>query len=203
MKKVYFLMSALALTYNLSAQTNPTPQTVPYSQDFGSLAHTATTYPAGWQGWTVATAPGSTFNTSIPTADRTLTASSSASVNSGNVHNYNSRIGFLNTGSLDLSLILAINTTNTKNIYVTYDVMTLRNPYDTTANTRVNEVTLQYRIGTTNAFTTLTGIEYQNNNLTQIGSGVTTPQNIISKSIKLPADCDSEAVVQLRWISGR
>ncbi|RYY51508.1 MAG: ExeM/NucH family extracellular endonuclease [Chitinophagaceae bacterium] len=201
MKKVYFLMSALALTYHLAAQTNPTPQTIPYSQDFGTLLHTATTYPAGWQGWLVATAPGSAFNTNTPTSDRVLVASASASNNGGAVNNYNGKIGFLNTGSADQAIVLAINTTNTKNIYVAYDIMTLRNPYDTTTNTRVNEVTLQYRIGTTNAFTTLTGIEYQNNNQTQTGSGVTTPQNLISKSIKLPADCDSEAVVQLRWIS--
>lgn len=201
MKKIYTWIAVLLLGGTATAQTNPTAQTIPYTQNFGSLLHTATTYPAGWYGWTVATAPGSTFNTAAPTADRTLTASSSANVNSGNVHNYDGKIGFLNTGSLDLGLVLAINTTNTKNIYVSYDVMTLRNPHDGNSNTRINEVTLQYRVGTTNAFTTLTGVEYQNNTTTQIGSGVTTGQKIELKTIKLPADCDSEAVVQLRWIS--
>lgn len=201
MKKFYPWIAVLFLGGTAIGQTNPTAQTIPYTQNFGSLAHSATAYPAGWQGWTVATAPGSTFNTSAPTADRTLTASSSASVNSGNVHNYDGKIGFLNTGSLDLGLVLAINTTNTKNIYVSYDVMAIRNPHDGTTNTRINEVTLQYRIGTTNVFTTLTGVEYQNNTTTQTGTGVTTGQKIEMKTIKLPADCDSEAVVQLRWIS--
>ncbi|RYE22262.1 MAG: ExeM/NucH family extracellular endonuclease [Sphingobacteriales bacterium] len=182
------------------AQTNPTAQSLPYTEDFSTLTHASTTYPAGWQGWTVATAPGSTFNTSTPTADRNLTASSTAGVNSGNVHNYDGKIGFLNTGLLDLGLVLAINTTNKKNVKVAYDVMTIRNPHDGGSNTRVNEVTLQYRVGTTGSFTNLTGIEYQNNTTTQTTT-ITTPQNTESKSIKLPAACDSEAVVQIRWVS--
>ncbi len=201
MKKI-FLLSAMALGFNLSyAQTNPTAQSIPYSENFGTLSHTSTTYPNGWQGWTISTAPGSSFNTAAPTADRTLTTSSSASVNSGNVHNYNGKIGFLNTGSLDLSLILAVNTTSRSNVVVSYDIMTLRNPYDTTTNTRINEVTLQYRIGTSGSFTNLTGIEYQNNTVTQTGSGVTTGQNIVSRNITLPSACDNQSVVQLRWAS--
>lgn len=195
------IFSMLLLAANAKAQTSPVAQTLPYSQDFSSVTATATTYPAGWQGWTVTTAPASSFSTATPASDRSLVASSSAVTNSGNVHNYDGKIGFLNTGALDLGLVLAINTSGKKNIAVSYDVMTIRNPYDTGSNTRVNEVTLQYRIGTSGTFTTLTGIEYQNNTVKQIGSGVTTPQKPETKSITLPADCDSEAVVQLRWVS--
>lgn len=185
---------------NTRAQTNPTAQTIPYSENFNSLSHTATTYPNGWQGWTITTAPGSSFSSASPTADRTLTASSTAAVNSGNVHNYNGKIGFLNTSSLDLGLVLAISTSSRSNVVVSYDIMTLRNPYDTTTNTRVNEVTLQYRIGTSGTFTNLTGTEYQNNTLTQT-TATTTGQNIVSKSIALPSACDNQSVVQLRWAS--
>lgn len=188
------------LCANTWAQTNPTAQTIPYSENFNSLAHTATTYPGGWQGWTITTAPGSSFSTAAPTADRTLTASSTAAINSGNIHNYNGKIGFLNTSSLDLGLVLAINTSSRSNIVVSYDIMTLRNPYDTTTNTRVNEVILQYRIGTSGTFTSLTGTEYQNNTLTQT-SAITTGQNVVSKSITLPSACDNQSVVQLRWAS--
>ncbi len=188
------------LCANTWAQTNPTAQTIPYSENFNSLAHTATTYPGGWQGWTITTAPGSSFSTATPTADRTLTASSTAAINSGNIHNYNGKIGFLNTSSLDLGLVLAINTSSGSNIVVSYDIMTLRNPYDTTTNTRVNEVILQYRIGTSGTFTNLTGTEYQNNTLTQT-SAITTGQNVVSKSITLPSACDNQSVVQLRWAS--
>lgn len=200
-KKLLLCLGIFSSGITLFAQTSPTAQTLPYSQDFSSLAHSATTYPSGIQGWTIATAPGSAYNTSSPSADRTLVASSSASVNSGNVHNYNGKIGWLNSSSLDLGLVLAINTSGKKNIELNYDIMTIRNPYDSSANTRINEVTVQYRIGTSGTFTTLTGIEYQNNTLTQTASGVTTPQKLESKSILLPSDCDSEAVVQLRWVS--
>ena len=96
MRKIYsFIISLLFAAIALS-QTNPAVQAIPYNQDFSGLAHTSTTYPAGWQGWTISTSPGATFNTATPTADRTLTASSTATTNTGNVHNYNGKIGFLN-----------------------------------------------------------------------------------------------------------
>ena len=200
------LGAALGVCTGAWAQTNPTAQAVPYSQNFGSLAWTSTTYPTGWQGWTVAAAaPGTVFNTGGPTADRALVASSSASINSGNVHNYtgnnpvDGKIGFLDTGSLDLAIALALNTTGLSNINVAYDIFTLRNPYDGGSNTRILEATLQYRVGTTGVWTTLTGIEYQNNTTTQTGSGVTTPQNLQAKSITLPSACDNQPIVQVRW----
>lgn len=200
-KHLLFLSALLCLSSTLFAQSNPTPQTLPYTQNFSGLSHTSSAYPAGIQGWTITTAPGSTFSTSAASADRTLVASSSAGTNSGNAHNFDGKIGWLNTASLDLGLVLAINTTGKKNIQVVYDVMTIRNPYTSPGSTRINEVTLQYRIGTTGTFTTLTGIEYQNDTSIQTGAGVTTPQNLATKSIILPADCDSESVVQLRWAS--
>lgn len=181
-------------------QTNPSPQSLPFSLDFSSLAHAGTTYPSGIQGWTISTSPGSSFNTAAPTADRTLTANSTASTNSGNVHNYNGKIGYLNSSSLDLTIVLAISTSGKENVDVTYDIMTIRNPYDGSANTRINEVTLQYRIGTTGVFENLTGIEYQNNTTTQI-TAVTTPQNVVSRTLTLPSSCDDQSVVQIRWAS--
>jgi hypothetical protein len=195
-----FLVLFTVLAFDGFGQSNPSAQSLPYSQDFSTLTHASTTYPAGWQGWTVSTSPGATFNTATPSADRSLVASSTANTTSGNVHNYNGKIGFLNTGSLDLSLVLVINTTGKTSVEVDYDVMTIRNPHDGGSNTRINEVTLQYRVGTSGAFTTLTGIEYQNNTTTQTTT-VTTPQNSSSKTITLPSACDDESIVQLRWVS--
>lgn len=201
MRKFYTFLIISICTNNSFAQTNPSVQAIPYSQDFSLVAHSSTTYPSGWQGWTIATAPGTAFNTVSPIADRALVANSGASVNSGNVHNYNGKLGFLNTGSLDLTLALALDGTGKSNIQVSYDIMTIRNPYDGTTNTRINEVTLQYRVGASGAFTTLTGIEYQNNTTLQTGAGVTSPQNLQIKTISLPAACDNQPIIQLRWAS--
>ena len=195
------VLSALLSANQLWAQSNPSPQNLPYTQDFSSLSYSATSYLTGWQGWTIGTAPGLSYTTTAPISDRVLVASSSASTSSGNVHNYNGKIGFLNIGTLDLGIVLAINTSGKKNIRVSYDAMTIRNPYDTSSNTRVNELSLQYRIGTLGSFTTLSGIEYQNNDIKQNGSGITTPQNVQSKTIILPSVCDSVPNLQLRWVS--
>jgi len=184
----------------VNAITNPVAQSIPYVQDFSSLAWASSTYPDGWQGWTISTVPAATFNTAAPIADKVLTPSATAAGTSGLVNNYNGAIGFQNTGSLDLTVALAINTTGASNVLFAYDIMAIRNPYDGGSNTRINEVTLQYRVGTSGVFTSLTGIEYQNNTVTQTGA-VTTPQNLVTKSITLPSACDNQAVVQLRWAS--
>ena len=186
--------------FTVLAQTNPAAQTLPYSQDFSSLLSTSTAYPDGWQGWTIGTSTSTSFRTVSPTGDRALVASGTASLNGGNIYNYSGKIGFLTTGSLDVALALALNTTGKNNISVSYDAMTIRNPYDGTTNTRINEMTLQFRVGTSGAFTTLTGIEYQNNTILQTGS-VTTPQNVLARTITLPSSCDNQSVVQLRWVN--
>ena len=119
------------------------------------------------------------------------------STTSGNVHNYNGKIGMLASGSIDPSICLAINTTNYANVQVTMDLMTIRNP-----TTRVNGVDLQYIVGTiTGTWTTVSGLAngiYQNNATAQT-TAVTTPQNTINMSYTLPAACNNQSVVYLRW----
>ena len=128
----FFLLALLAFSWNISAQaTQPTPQALPFLQNFNALDVASTTYPDGFQGWTASTSPGSSYNTSATiAADRVLVGSSTAATSSGNVHNYNGKIGFLNTGSLDLSIGLAIKTTGKSGIFVEYDAMVIRNPYN-------------------------------------------------------------------------
>ena len=214
MKNIYSLRHLLAFlsffycfSVNLFAQTMPTPQSISpyYTQSFNGLAANSTVYPDGFQGWnTTTTAPGSTFNTNaVIVADRALVASSTAATNSGNIHNYDGKIGFLNNGSLDLTIAFAFSTIGQTAIQVQYDAMTIRNPYDippTTTNTRINEMVLQYRVGTSTAFTSLLPTAYSNNDTKQI-TAVTTPQNLKTIKVTLPAECENQPVVQIRWIS--
>jgi len=201
------LFLGLLLAGVASAQTNPTAQSLPYSQDFSGLAHSSTTYPAGWQGWNLDSDGSSNlFRTGTAVADEALRASSSASTTTGGVHNYNGKIGILaNSSSTDPSLCLAINTTGHSNVTVAFDIMTIRNPYGTGTplNTRINQVDLQYRVGTSGTFTSVSGSAsgiYESNTTAQTASGVTTPQKLEAKSFTLPSACDNQATVQLRWV---
>ncbi|MDI6031818.1 HYR domain-containing protein [Flavobacterium sp. LB2P84] len=198
-----FLSIFCCFTGSLLAQgTSPVPQNIPYVQNFSTLLSSAIAYPPGFQGWTASVAPGSSYNTSAtPGADRPLTANSTASTTSGNFHNYNGKIGFLNSGSLDLTIGLAINTVGKSAIEVQFDAMVIRNPYDGTANTRINEMVLQYRIGNTTVFNTLPTTSYLSNTVRQTTSGVTAPLNPVTIKVILPAECNNQEVVQLRWIS--
>lgn len=203
MKRVGHFLAAAFCTLLLSAtvlgQTNPVAQTLPYSQDFGGLSVSSTTYPAGWQGWTIASVPAASYTTGGPTADQPLTASGTAASTGLAVYNYNGKLGYLNTGAGDITIALAINTNGFSSVQVQYDIETIRNPYDGGSNTRINEVSLQYRVGTSGVWTTIAGAEYQNSTITQtIG---TTPQNPSTKSLTLPPPCDNQPVVQLRWAS--
>lgn len=201
MKKLLLLLFSSTLTATMvKAQSNPAPQSLPYQQTFDALPATSTAYPDGWQGWTLAGSPSGNFNTAAPAADKALATGTASSTTNG-TYNYNGKLGFLNSGSADISVVLAINTTGQSNISMQYDVATLRNPYDGSSNTRVNEVILQYRVGTTGTFTSITGTEYQNNTTQQTTSGVTTPQHPATESILLPAACENQPVVQLRWVN--
>lgn len=208
MKNIYFFRHLMAflclfgLSVNLTAQTMPDPVgSLPYTETFTGLSASSTAYPSGFQGWNAASAPGSVFNTSgTLIGDKPLTASSSAGTTSGNIHNYNGKIGFLNNSTSDLTIGFAFNATGQSSIMIQYDAMVIRNPYDGGSNTRINEMVLQYRVGTTSSFTSLE-TAYRNNTTTQTGSGVITPQNPQTIKVTLPAECNNQSLVQIRWIS--
>ncbi len=201
MRKLYLHFFAVLYFFCngvLFSQTAPTPQTLPYTQDFSSLSSSSTTYPTGLNGWRLSSSNPSTYNTGGGTADAALTVGSASST-AGAMYNYNQKIGFLSSGSGDFGLVLAITTSGVSNITVAYDAMVIRNIYNGTTNTRINEMSLQYRIGTSGSFTTLSSSAYQSNTTAQSGTGVTTPVNLAVRSITLPAACDNQPVVQLRW----
>ena len=182
-------------------QTNPTPQQLPYTQDFSALSYSSKTFPPGIQGWRLGTSsPGTTFRTSAPTANISLKSNSTAIDNKWSyIYNYNGKIGFLHENTGESAIATAISTTGKSNIEVIYNVMTIRNPYNSSTNTRIVESILQYRVGTSGSFTNLTSVAYRNNTTLQISG--TNPQNLQTKTIVLPTVCNNQTVVQLRWVS--
>jgi hypothetical protein len=185
---------ALCLTTSVTAQTNPTPQSMPYTQNFSAYTGSTTTYLAGWQGWTIA---GSTstvaFPTAAPAANQAQAAGTNASTG-GNVYDFNGKIGFLNSASALKSFCLSISTSGYTSVQVSYVAATQR----TQSVDRVGAIGLQYRIGTTGTFMDV-GTAYQNintvSNLT--GTGSINPSTI---TVNLPASCDNLSEVQLRWV---
>lgn len=216
MKKLYLSRHILALlcffcsfSGDLFAQTNPAPQDIPFFQNFNGLAANSTTFPDGFQGWNASTPTSSgittpsDFTTTV-LSDKALTASGSATSASGNIYNYNQKIGFLNAGSyLDQSIVLALDANNDTGIQVEYDVIVIRNPYGTvsgtTANSRINEMTLQYRVGQTGNFKNLPETFFLNNTTTRIKEA--DPLQTGHIKVTLPAECDNQPIVQIRWLT--
>jgi hypothetical protein len=182
------------------SQTNPTAQPLPYYQDFFLLSSGSAVYPAGLQGSLINNLPTSNFSVDPALSDAALTANGTATNSTKGIYNYNGKIGILNGIDGDYCLTLAVKTTGNTNILVKYDIMTIRNPYNGTTNYRENGVELQYRVGITSSFKSVNSRVYINNTTTQT-SLVTTGQNVQTYSVKLPLECENQAVVQLRWIS--
>ncbi len=199
MFRLLLISFVLFITSNLQAQTVPAAQAIPYTQDFTGLLATSTTYPAGWQGWQLGTTSSTSFRTTAPTANSLLLASSTAATTTGGIHNYNGKLGLLSSSSIDVGLGLVVNTTGKVNVVVTFDVATIRNPYNGGAETRRNNVELQYRVGNANGtFISLTGSIYVNNTSAQT-SGI-VPRNGMRYQYLLPLACENQANVQLRWV---
>jgi len=205
MKKIFTISTMVFIVLisikTVYSQTVPTPQPLPYTQDFTSLATgSVTTYPAGWQGWQISTSGSSTnFRTNAATANLTMTASGTGGSTMAGVYNYTHKLGFLSSSASDPAVCLAVNTTGQSSVSVTFDVSTIRNPFNGTTETRRNNVELQFCIGgAVVAFTSLTGSIYRNN--TTLQTSGTTASNARRMSFLLPASCDNQAVVQLRWV---
>lgn len=201
MKHNIALVFIMLLASSLLAQpVNPTPQPLPYSQDFSTLPHSSSTWPDGMAGWRIDSTPSTEYSIDPPTYNRNLTASGNASSYGSTTYNYNGKIGLLDPISgYCIAIVLALDTRGKRNIQIDYEIMTIRNPYSQYDN-HINEASLQYRIGTQGNFTTLPGIGYQNNTTQQINK-TTNPQNLQSRSIVLPAACDNQPELQIRLVS--
>lgn len=181
------LMFVFAIAgFSVFAQTNPAAVNLPVNYTLNDLATNSTVYPAGIQGWSAGNqATKAAAEGSAPTGDyvmSTATASTSAGI-----YNWGQKIGPLGTGSASPQVVLAVNTTGKSGIAVSYDV------YKTRENTRSNGVTLQYRVGTSGAWTTVANSDYV--------SGSSAVGDFTSFSnLKLGANADNQPVVQIRWI---
>lgn len=182
--------------------TMPATQFLPYTQDFSGLTGSTTTAPTGWQAWEVsANTPSSAGRITSPDKDSDFSAGTAASTGSG-AYDFNGKIGFLSSATSDVALALAVNTTGKYNVEVGFDAMTIRNLYNVSLNNLYIEgIILQYRVGTSSAFTTLSYLPstYIQNQIEQLTG--TTGQNIIAGNIAtLPPACNNQSVVQIRWI---
>jgi len=183
------------------AQTNPAPQPLPYEQDFSGLPHGSDVYPDGWTGWrTGTTSVGTTYNTTAPILDLSLVPNGTAASTETTyaIYNYDGKIGLHLGNTVHSHLVLAISTTGHSGIVVEYDAMTVKNPG---GNTKA--MALQFRVGTSGSFTTITESEYQNPDLPLETGPVTTPIGVEARRTTLPADCNDQPVVQLRWTKRR
>ena len=156
------LFCVLFATTVVTAQTNPTPQGMPYTQNFSGYTGSTTTYLAGWQGWTIGTI-STAFITAAPTANQTQAAGTNASTGAG-VYDFNQKIGMLSTATANTggkAICLSISTTGYTNVQISYLAGTQR----TQSTDRVGALGLQYRIGNTGSFTDV-GTAYQNINTT-------------------------------------
>lgn len=193
--KLLLLSFVSSIAISSQGQTNPAPQALPYNQNFSTLTGSTTVYPAGIQGWGFgSTALTTSFNVAAPTADQALAGTTNAST-SGFVGDMNGKIGVLATGTNIKSVCLAINTTSLTNISVSFLAATQRQ----VVTERINELGVQYRIGTSGTFTNIVASTYQNN-LAVANTTGTGSVNPITVSFTLPAACINQPIVQLRWI---
>jgi len=174
-------------------QTNPAAFNLSGgSFSFTTQTATNTTYPTNVQGWN----NGGTANLALPasittasTADITMTASATASTAGiGNLGA--SGFQFLTTGTTNTvgAIAVSLNATGRSSLLVSWTAEDR-----TAAAARQTNLTLQYRVGTSGAFTTVAGGTYTSSATSQ--GAATTFTNVA-----LPSACNNQAVVQLRWI---
>ena len=197
MRITLYACMAVCMAGQVMGQVNPPAQSLPYTENFNSLTGSSTSLPTGWAPWVAAGSTG-TFPTSGPTGAASFSGGTAATTASG-TYDYNGKAGILNSGSSSNALAMAINTTGLGQINVAYDAMTIRDPYNGSTNTRVNVFALQYRVGTSGSWTTLLGSRYYSNATTNTSG--TTAVNIQPRSVLLPANCNNQPEVQLRWVN--
>ncbi|RAR46992.1 lamin tail domain-containing protein [Flavobacterium lacus] len=195
----FVICSLLFMTLLGYGQTNPTPQAIPYSQNFGTA--TFTTMPTGTQSWNgVSGATVSTLalaESSAPNGNAAIAAQTAATTTGGSFGLMNSSNGrfYVQTSSNTTNganqLVLAINTEGYSDIDVNYNVEII------SAQPRTVGIVLQYRLGTSGLWTTVSGT---GNPYSQAGG---TTGIKASPSLTLPSNANDQPVVQIRWATWR
>jgi hypothetical protein len=195
-KKLSAITALIALSfYQIGiSQTNPTAQTLPYSQNFGT--GTFTVAPTGMAVWTINSSPASSQSnaeSSTANGNATITAAT-ATQTTGDAYGYatssNGRLYFQtssNTTNGTNQPVLAITTTGLTNISVAYGIEMI------SVTARTIGFVLQYRVGTSGSWTDVTGGVYSHN------SSDRTNGQVDNFSVTLPTAAENQSVVQLRW----
>lgn len=191
-------ITVLFVSVNSYAQTNPLAQAPTITQNFGTT--TFSTLAANFAAWTVNSSPiGSQGNAESSTTSGNATISAaSGTQTTGGCYGYavssNGRF-YIQTSSNGTNgtnqLAGAINATGLGSIVIAYDIEMI------SANPRTIGVELQYRIGTSGAWTNVSGTVYSHTS-TDRSNG-----NVDSYNVTLPAGADNNAVVQIRWATWR
>lgn len=201
--KLYLLVFTVLLSATTWAQTNPAPQPLPYVQDFGTVD--IFPYPAGIQGWrtdlltypTTATAVNAaTFSNRNTQADFDFagliagTVSSSQDLNAATTGTSNSRL-LVSLGARGLALVTGVNTVGSQNIRVGY---TITFTEFVGANDTAFLCQLQYRVGTSGAFTDVP------NGLFSTASFAARGDSMVMSNLALPSAANNQAEVQVRML---
>ncbi|MEI8274009.1 MAG: hypothetical protein WCG08_15450, partial [Paludibacter sp.] len=193
-KFLAILLLVLLVSGKSWGQTNPTAFDLSTgSFSFTTQTATLTTYPTNMQGWTTGTNNVAVLPTAAPGADQAFVASGTAST-SGLSNLGANGFNFLSTGSSPNQQVgeiaVALNASGRSNLLVTWTAA----DQNASANSRIMNLTLQYRLGTTGTFTTVASSTY-----TTTGTATAAnPQTFTN--IPLPGACDNQAIVQIRWV---
>ncbi len=207
MKKFYVYLFALTSSVCIKAQTNPLPQTLPVSINFGTTNFTPpASNTTAWAG--DGTRPYTSqlaAENSLPGANVASTAlfnTSPASGGSGGQYGHavssDARLTILQSGNATHGTTqfgLAINTVGITSATISYDLVL------SVANTRDIGIVLQYRIGTTGSFTTVPGSAIVYNSTTSNGGDADGTNDYDNYLFNLPAGALGQPEVQLRWAS--
>ena len=197
----------LAAATTATAQTNPTPLTLPVSENFGTATFTSPR--PGMAAWTGSGTRPYTSQAAAEASDAgadltSIIGNDPASGNSGGQYGHapggNGRLtilGSANTTSGTTQAMMAINTLGASAVTIAYDLI------ETVVNSRDFGIVFQYRVGTTGAFTTFAGSAAVYNATSTNGGDPDGNTDFDNFSFTLPADALDEAVVQIRWATWR
>lgn len=205
MKKIYLSLALLITSLvNGFSQTMPTPASLPLNINFGTANFTPPV--ANMAAWTGSGTRPYTSQTVAENSDagadagvsNATPASGSSGANYGHAVSGDGRLTILQSGNTTngtTQAVVAINTTGLSSVNVKYDLgLFIVNP-------RSIGLALQYRVGSTGAFTTISGSPVVYSNTSSNGGDVDGPTDLDNYDFNLPAAALNESNVQVRFIT--
>lgn len=200
-------VALLALLGPAVAWADTTPQTLPFTQDWSDTGLIATSddwsgVPGvmGYRGDNLTGATGTDPQTIVgegtPVVDVNANQTNPDTYTSGGVTEFeitNPVVALTGSGTADAPYVLiSLNTTGKSSIQVDYNLRDI----DGSADDAIQQVALQYRVGTTGDFTNLPA-----GYVADASSGPSLATKVTPVSVTLPGACDNQAVVQIRIIT--